>query len=137
MRVSKNSPCADYRRDLHWYNIIAIAGAAARAFKLGEFRLCLGLGVTQTNNCELLVRPGPGDFAVDAGFGECPLNRLAHFFERAHVLIGGKLFQGSLNTDVASAFLRRASIRTFSTFNFSISPFEGEPGSSSLCRERY
>src|ERR1700691_1273678 len=70
----------------------------AFALQVRELGLGLGFGVALADCLELVAEFGAGDFVIHARLREHPLNRLAHFFERAHVVVGRNLLERALDS---------------------------------------
>src|SRR5580700_4791843 len=71
---------------------------AAFALEVRKLGLGLGFGVALTNRFELVAELRARDFVVDARLREHPLNRLAHFFERADVVVIRNLLERALDS---------------------------------------
>src|SRR5580704_18224827 len=71
----------------------------AFALEIRQLGLGLGFGIALTNRFELVAELRARDFVIDARLREHPLNRLAHFFERAHVVIVRNLFERALDSN--------------------------------------
>src|SRR3984885_11137236 len=70
----------------------------AFALEIRQLGLGLGFGVALTNRFELVAELRARDFVIDARLREYPLNRLAHFFERAHVVVVRNLLERALDS---------------------------------------